>query len=55
MDYNVIGIDEVQFFNDILEVEKLANNGKIVIITALGATFRLPFNKISKLIPRRER
>jgi thymidine kinase len=56
MDYDVIGIDEGQFFNDILEVEKLANNGKIVIIAALDATFqRLPFNKICELIPRCEK
>jgi thymidine kinase len=56
MEYDVIGIDEGQFFSDILEVEKLANNGKIVIIAALDATFqRLPFNKICELVPRCEK
>jgi thymidine kinase len=50
--YQVIGIDEGQFFPDILVSEKLANQGKIVIIAALDSTFqRKPFNKICELIP----
>lgn len=51
--YDVIGIDEGQFFQDITIVaENLANKGKIIIIAALDGTFqRLPFNKICDLIP----
>jgi len=34
--YDVIGIDEGQFFQDIVEFsEKAANSGKIVIISSL--------------------
>lgn len=53
INYQVIGIDEGQFFPDILETsERLANQGKIVIIAALDSTFqRKPFNKICELIP----
>lgn len=38
--YDVIGIDEGQFFTDIVEFAELfANNGKIVIISSLSGTF----------------
>ncbi|BDA50037.1 Thymidine kinase [Coccomyxa sp. Obi] len=51
--YSVIGIDEGQFFPDIVEyAERWANQGKIVIISALDGTFqRKPFNCILELIP----
>lgn len=51
--YQIIGIDEGQFFPDILEFsDLLANEGHIVIIAALDATFqRKPFNEICNLIP----
>lgn len=51
--YEVIAIDEGQFFEDIAEFcEDLANNGKIVIVAALDGTFeRKAFNKILDLIP----
>ncbi|ABQ43541.1 thymidine kinase [Tanapox virus] len=50
---DVIGIDEGQFFPDIVEFcERMANDGKIVIVAALDGTFlREPFGNILKLIP----
>ena len=54
--YDVIGIDEGQFFPDIVEFsEELANAGKIVIIAALDGTFqRKPFGRILELVPKAE-
>ena len=48
----VIGIDEGQFFEDILEKsEEWANQGKIVIVAALDCTFQMkPFKKITNLL-----
>lgn len=38
--YDIIGIDEGQFFSDIAEqTERLAASGKTVIISALDGTF----------------
>jgi len=53
----VIGIDEGQFFPDLLEFcERAANEGKIVIVSALDGTFeRKPFGKILNLIPLAEK
>jgi len=50
-DYDVIAIDEGQFFSDVVEfAEYFANNGKIVIVAALDATFqRKPFDVIGLL------
>ena len=55
--YDVIGIDEGQFFPDIVEFsEKAANFGKIIIIAALDGTFqRMPFGNILALIPLAEK
>ena len=55
-EYDVIAIDEGQFFHDILEnVELFCNRGKIVIVAALDGTFeRKPFGKILELIPQAE-
>ena len=40
MAYDVIGVDEGQFFADIVEFsEKAANAGKVVIISSLQGTF----------------
>ena len=40
MDYDVIGVDEGQFFVDVLEfAEKASNANKIVIVSSLQATF----------------
>ncbi|XP_023339762.1 thymidine kinase, cytosolic isoform X3 [Eurytemora carolleeae] len=50
--YDVIGIDEGQFFPDISWVEEMANMGKIVLVAALDGTFqRKPFSNIMDLIP----
>jgi len=51
--YDVIGIDEGQFFPDIVPFcEKLANIGKTVIVAALDGTFqRKPFGSVLELVP----
>jgi thymidine kinase len=51
--FDVIGIDEGQFFGDVLEFcEKWANQGKTVIVAALDGTFqRRPFNHVLGLVP----
>uniref|UniRef100_A0A0N4ZTK0 Thymidine kinase n=1 Tax=Parastrongyloides trichosuri TaxID=131310 RepID=A0A0N4ZTK0_PARTI len=51
--YDVIGIDEGQFFDDIVEVcEYLANMGKVVIVAALDGDFqRRPFKNITNIYP----
>ena len=50
---DVIGIDEGQFFPDIVAfTERLANEGKIIIVAALDGTFqRKPFGNILELVP----
>lgn len=55
--YDVVGIDEGQFFEDIVEVaEELANNGVVVIVAALDSTFqRKPFGNIINLVPLAEK
>jgi len=52
-DYDVIGIDEGQFFPDVVSwAEKMANLGKVVVVAALDGTFqRKPFGDILSLIP----
>lgn len=54
---DVIGIDEGQFFEDVVEFsEKAANSGKIVIISSLQGTFlRGAFPNILLLIPKCEK
>jgi thymidine kinase len=51
--YDVVGIDEGQFFPDLLHfVELWANLGKIVIVAALDGTFqRKPFGNVLSLVP----
>ncbi|KAL4493556.1 hypothetical protein ABPG72_004049 [Tetrahymena utriculariae] len=51
--YDVIAIDEGQFFLDIADkCDQYANDGKIVVVAALDATFqRKAFNQILNLIP----
>jgi thymidine kinase len=53
LDYDVIGIDEGQFFPDILQFsEKMADNGKVVIISCLNADYlRKGFENVLKLVP----
>jgi len=50
---DVIGIDEGQFFSDIVEFsDDMANKGKIIIISALNGSFKKePFEVIANLIP----
>ena len=57
LNYDVIGVDEGQFFDDIVEFsEKAANTGKIVIISSLQGTFlRGAFPNILTLIPKCEK
>lgn len=52
-DYSVIGIDEGQFFPDIVEFsEEMAGNGKVIIVAALDGTFqRKAFGPILNLVP----
>ena len=52
-DYDVIGIDEGQFFADVVRwSEMMANRGKFVVVAALDGTFqRKPFGDILSLIP----
>ena len=55
--YDVIGIDEGQFFPDLVEIcEKLALLKKIVIIAALNGDFRMePFPVISNIISKADK
>ena len=55
--YDVIGIDEGQFFNDLVEVcEELALMKKTIIIAALNGDFRMePFPVIAKIIPKADK
>jgi len=51
-DFDVIGIDEGQFFPDVAWAEEMANIGKVVLIAALDGTYqRKPFYNIMELIP----
>ena len=53
LDYEVIGIDEGQFFSDIVKYcKEMANLGKIVISAALDGTYqRVGFGSILNLVP----
>ena len=55
--YDVIGIDEGQFFPDLVEVcEELASLKKTVIVAALNGDFRMePFPVIAKLISKADK
>eukprot|EP01133_Synstelium_polycarpum_P005881 gene5881-6803_t len=55
-DFDVIGIDEGQFFADVVPFsEQLANQGKTVIVAALDGTFqRRPFGSVLDLVPKAE-
>ena len=52
----IIGIDEGQFFDDIVEFSiEMANLGKIIIVAALDGDFRQkPFGNILQLVPHAE-
>lgn len=51
-DFEVVAIDEGQFFCDIVEYcQKWADRGKIVVVAALDATYeRKPFGSICELV-----
>jgi len=51
--YDVIGIDEAQFFGDIAKFcEYWANKGKVIIAAGLDGTYqRMAFNEILSLVP----
>ena len=53
VDYDIIGVDEGQFFPDLVEFcEDMANAGKVVIVAALDGTFqRKPFPGVMELVP----
>ena len=55
--YDVIGIDEGQFFADLVEVcEDLALMGKIILIAALNGDFRMePFPVIQRIISKSDK
>ena len=55
--YDVIGIDEGQFFSDLVEVcEELALMKKTIIIASLNGDFRMePFPVIAKIIPKADK
>ena len=55
--YDVIGIDEGQFFDDLVEFcEKLAFLKKIIIVAALNGDFRMdPFPVVSNLISKADK
>merc|ERR1712038_1264122 len=51
--YDVVGVDEGQFFPDVVEFcERLADSGTVVIVAALDGTFqRQGFGTILNLVP----
>ena len=53
LDFDIIGIDEGQFFENVVEFsETMANLGKMIIVAALDGTFeRKAFGKVLELIP----
>lgn len=53
MKHDVIGVDEGQFYPDLLEVvQRLADAGKKVIVSALDGDFRRkPFGDVLQLVP----
>ena len=55
--YDVIGIDEGQFFKDCVDFcEQAAEEGKIVIVSALSSTYqREGFGSILDLMPKAEK
>eukprot|EP01090_Pellita_catalonica_P020446 TRINITY_DN7315_c0_g1_i1.p1 TRINITY_DN7315_c0_g1~~TRINITY_DN7315_c0_g1_i1.p1 ORF type:complete len:215 (+),score=29.15 TRINITY_DN7315_c0_g1_i1:22-645(+) len=55
--YDCIGVDEGQFFPDVVSFsEKMANEGKTVIVAALDGTYqRKPFGSVLDLIPLAEK
>lgn len=55
--YDVIGIDEGQFFTDLVEqCEYLGSLGKIIVVSGLSGDFKMePFDNIAKLISKADK
>lgn len=55
--YEVVGIDEGQFFADVAEfADQQANKGKVVVVAALSSDFRrMPFPEVASLMAIAER
>jgi thymidine kinase len=54
--YNVVGIDEIQFFSEIELVHSLANHGITVICAGLDGDFLgRPFGRVCELVPLAEK
>ena len=55
--YDIIGIDEGQFFPDLVEIcQKLVLLKKVVIVAALNADYKMePFPNVSKLISKADK
>ena len=53
INYDVIGIDEGQFFSDLLNIcDALSRLGKIIFVSALSSNDKMkPYDNVSKLIP----
>lgn len=50
--HDVVGVDEGQFYDDLLVVDEWANMGRIVIVSGLDGTFqKKTFGRIPELIP----
>ena len=56
-EFDVVAVDEGQFFNDIVDFcEELADFGVVVLVAALDGTFqRKPFGNILNLLPLAEK
>ena len=57
LEFDVIGIDEGQFFPDLVEIcDKLCLAGKYIGVAALSGNFRMePFENVSKLISKADK
>ena len=56
-EYDVIGIDEGQFFDDLVSFcDELSEMGKIVVVAALSGDYKMkPFNNVSELISKADK
>jgi thymidine kinase len=56
-EYDVIGIDEGQFFDDLVSFcDEVSEMGKIVVVAALSGDYKMkPFNNVSELISKADK
>ena len=56
-EYDVIGIDEGQFFDDLVTFcDEVSEKGKIVVVAALSGDYKMkPFNNVSELISKADK